>query len=163
MYFDLLLWSGLIALAGAIAWTGSIALALWSVLLLSLFVVQRRLPFRDTDFGSMRAVFGGSIVGQWVLACAAAVLTDRTGMWVILFGQTLNAAVILINDLRMPVLDWDQHHPTYRDADEHTHLWWLGDVFPTSACTWARWVVSPGDALEVIGLWVLSAELILGA
>ena len=161
VYFDALLRVGVgLCIIGVIR-SADPLLMLWVVVMTALFWVQHTVPRSSHDAERIRTIFGASVVLQCLSVLLVAVITDIPGMWLIAGGQLLNAAVIVANDVRMPILNGWSENPCYCEADEYTRWWWLGDVFETTDCRWARWIVSPGDALEVIGMWALATHLLV--
>lgn len=161
MYFDVLLRVGVGLCIFGVIRSADPLMMLWAASMLALFWVQHMAPRTSLDDERIRALFGASVVLQFTGVLLVAVIADIPGLWLIACGQSLNAAVIIANDVRMPILNGWSENPCYCEAHEYTRLWWLGDVFETTDCPWARWIVSPGDALEVIGIWALATHLLV--
>ncbi len=160
MYFDLLFRGGCVALGLSICLTHSWMWGLW-LLLMSAFLLIQRTVSRTFTAELAVMVFVTVVSAQAVLTSTAAFVTGLAGAWLLAFGCASNTAVIMANEGRMPIIGGWSDNPCYREADEHTRLVWLCDIFPTTETKWANWLVSAGDALEVTGLWVLAAQLAL--
>jgi len=101
------------------------------------------------------------VVIQCALSITAAVLCGGAGLTLIALGMSANTLAIMANGGHMPIVGGWSTNPCYTEVDEDTAAVWLCDLLETTETSWASWVVSPGDALECIGLWALAAELVL--
>lgn len=108
----------------------------------------------DAPGTTVRGLLAGSLAAVLVFVWANRRLP---GMWLVLAGFALNAAVILPNGA-MPVApeaieflggDASIGQGKHRLLTEGDVLWWLGDVIPVPAL---RIIVSPGDVLLAVGV-----------
>ena len=163
MYFDGILRTGVTVCMLAMLITGRWFVLGWAVVMLALFWVQRDAPVRFPP-AQGRALFLISAGTQCALSVALALATQATGAMLLAIGQLLNIVVIAVNGGRMPIaFGGEPDNDCYTEVDDCTRLTWLCDHLRTTETSGARWIISPGDALECIGIWVLTAELFLVA
>jgi hypothetical protein len=162
VYFDYTLRAGVASCLVAFVVAGHWMMLLWAVVMLGLFWVQRDAPERfPSDDG--RGLFLASAVTQCSLSIVLAIVSGATGATLLAIGMSMNIAVIAANGGRMPIACAEPQNDCYTEASEYTRLMWLCDHFQTTETTRAKWLISPGDALECIGIWVLAAEVFLAS
>ncbi len=166
MYYDILLRIGVVATIAATVMTGRWVLLGWESVMLLLFTVQRVLPARLSD-ETARSVFGVTVIVQCALSVAVAIATSLVGATFIAAGMIANTLAIMFNGVRMPindsgcVLNGIRGNACYTQVTGHTRLVWLCDILRTTDRVDEQWVISAGDALECIGIWVLAVEVLL--
>jgi len=160
VYFDVLFRYGACIALGAMVGTQHWFLLGWAVLMLLYYFVQRIVPSVFTA-NAAREAFSVALLIQGLLTICAAIAMHGVGIFLIAVGMVANCAVVLANGGCMPTSDGYVPNDCYVEADENTCLPWLADIFPATSAEQAVWVISIGDALECIGVWVLAAELFL--
>lgn len=161
MYYEVLLRMGLVLLAGRMLGGAHWLLLIWLMVAIALFLVQRDAPYRFREPDAQH-VFVHAVAAHTGLAVVMAMLTQSTGMLLIAIGAVLNLIAVWANDNRMPIMGVECPNSCFVDIDERTRLPWLCDIFPLTPRRARSHVISGGDALECIGMWVLLAELVLG-
>lgn len=123
-------------------------------------VIVTFVPSGDTDVHRAAHLFTYLLVG----VCAAANLRALRFLWVVALGGLLNAIAIVANDGVMPAsrgalqaagLDVREGSFANSDAVEGASFAFLGDVFAIPAGWPGANVFSPGDALMLVGAFLV--------
>lgn len=160
MYFNLFLLVGVLGALTAMVVTQSWLLLGWAAMIHIYHWLQCATPKRF-DGETARNVFAESIIMQCALCIMAAVMTGFAGAYLIAAGMIANTVVVVANEGFMPILNGSSANICYTEADERTRAVWLCDLFRTTETSFGEGVVSAGDALECIGIWVLAAGILL--